>query len=313
MRSRIPLLALSMLCLPGCGLTLVRVDEAFRRDADWADYSRVIVRTLNGSLELVTGADEGVRVEGRLFAGGTTLSEAQANLAALDVRISPDEADPGALRVEFVYPDSLRNRGIGAAMVIHTPESCAVDMVTGNGAISVSDIQGPSVLRTSNGSVKSLGVAGALVVETSNGSIVAERVDGRFDAQTSNGAVFARQITGECRLGSSNGKIEATQIVGGVHASTSNGGIVVQAAPAGSADFSLDTSNGAIRVDVPMTVALDLDMASSNGRVHTELGEASISNLRLSKSAVSGKLNGGGAGKLYARTSNGSITLSCAK
>lgn len=313
MKLRLLLLPVLSLFSTGCGMTLFHASENYREEANWADYSRVKARTINGDISIAPGAGPGIVVEGRLHAGGITLAEAQSNLEALQVRVAPDEADPRILAIDFVYPEELRNRNIGADLVIHAPESCAVDLNTGNGTVVASDILGPSTMRTSNGNVKATRVNGPLVISTSNGSIESETVDGALEARTSNGNVIARSITGDCKLISSNGRIQAMAVVGGVSADTSNGGIVVQAAPSHGANFDLDTSNGSIRVTIPANLSLDLDLAASNGRVLTELGDAPITQLHMSRQSLAGKLNGGGAGKLYARTSNGSVTLTCAE
>ncbi len=300
------------LLLVGCSANLVRVEEKFSMTAAWSGYERVIVRTVNGRVELRSGGTESeASITGVKRAAGPSIGEAQKNLAELKVSAAPDARDPHALLVSLEYPEALRHRNIGASFVIQTPEACAADVSTGNGEIIAEHLKGQVTLHTSNGGVHATAVDGPLHIDTSNGDIEARDINGRVEADTSNGGVKLTQVAAGCNVDSSNGDLVLTNVHGAVRARSSNGGISLEGVPGPEDAVELDTSNGEITLKVPATLRGHLRLVTSNGRVNTTFGAMSLNNPRLGKTSVEADMNGGGAGKLHAETSNGSITISC--
>jgi hypothetical protein len=286
-------LAAMLAALTGCGGTLVRVSERFTLNAPWDDYQRVVVRTANGHVELSSGEGDEIRISGTKRAGGLTLGEAYDNLDQLTVVAEADESDPTTVVIECDFPEALRHKQLGASFDIRVPKPCAADVATGNGRIHVRGLKERALLKTSNG------------------GITVEDVDGNVEAATSNGRIIAESVGGDCRLRTSNGRIEVRSAHGNVWATTSNGAIRAEATPPPEGEVVLQTSNGAIRADLPSNLRAALELHTSNGHVSTDLGDVTITDLHWSRHSFRAKINGGGAGRISARTSNGSITLNC--
>jgi len=304
-------LALIVIAAPGCGSTLVRVSERFALDVPWNDYQRVVVRTHNGHVELLTDEGEGIRISGVKRAGGLTWAEAQDNLDQLTIVAEPDQADPTTLAVELDAPDLLRHKSIGASFDIHVPQPCAADIATDNGHIHVRRARDTALLRTNNGAITVEQVDGRVDASTSNGRVHAVSITGDLQANTSNGRLIADTVDGNCQLTTSNGRIRVRKANGSVWATTSNGSIDVSATPPPAGEVVLRTSNGSITADLPPNLQGTLDIHSSNGRVSTDLDGISLTRVRWSKRSFEAEMNGGGEGRISARTSNGSITLNC--
>lgn len=303
--------ALLLCCASGCA-ALITARAEFSQDADWENYDQVVVRTLNGRVNLsVDPAATRVSVSGVKQAGGMTLQEAEAHLAQVEVKVGPDTSAAGTLRVEVVYPDELRNRNVAASLTIRVPRSVAADVETSNGSIRASDLRGPSRLATSNGGVVAQRVAGDLSVETSNGRIDLDDVSGNVSARTSNGSVVARTIGGGLKAESSNGGVQAMGVKGDVHVDTSNGRVVVEGEPTPEGTVEVASSNGSIHITLPATLRGELDLRTSNGRVRVDTAALQLSKLETSRQRFSAVVNGGGAGRVIAETSNGSVTLDC--
>ena len=85
-----------------------------------------------------------------------------------------------------------------------------------------------------------------------------------------------------------------------------NGGINAELSdlPDGS-EIRLTSTNGGIDLRLPRDARLSIDAGTTNGRVRSDL---SIEGGQPGKRSLQGDLNGGG-GKLYARTTNGSIGI----
>jgi DUF4097 and DUF4098 domain-containing protein YvlB len=312
---RRPILSLSVILLAaavtGCSGTPFRASESFALDLPWGDYQRFVVRTRNGHVELLTHEAGDLQVSGVKRAGGLTPDEAHDNLDQVTIMAEPDGADPTTFVLELDFPQSLRHKSIGASFDIHVPQPCATDITTDNGYIHLRGGKDAALLQTSNGRITVEQVDGRVDAATSNGLVHAVHINGSLRAKTSNGRVIADQIDGDCRLETSNGSIRVRDADGSVWASTSNGRIIVSATPPATGEVVLRTSNGSITADLPPNMCGTLDIHAGGGRVSTSLGEIALTGVRWSKHSFEAEMNGGGEGRISARTSNGSIRLNC--
>ena len=304
-------LILMVIAATGCNSTLVRVSERFAFDVPWDDYQRIIVRTCNGNVELISDEGEGLRISGEKRAGGVTWAEARDNLDQVTIIAEPHGTDPTTFLIELIVPEPLRQKAVGGSFDIHIPQRCAVDIATGNGYIHVRGAKDSALLRTSNGRITVEQVDGRVEASTSNGLVHAVFITGDLQADTSNGRLIVDTIDGDCRLNTSNGRIHVKKAGGSVQATTSNGSITVSATTPPDGEVVLRTSNGSISVDLPPNLRGTLDIHTGHGRVSTNLDSVSLTGVRWSKHTFKAEMNGGGEGCISARTSNGSITLNC--
>jgi hypothetical protein len=288
---RVALVSLPVLLLiaSGCGTT-VRATEQITLNQPWANYTRVEVAVKNGGVELRAGDVDQIRISGRKCAGGLTLAEAEQNLDQLTVYAGASDAQPDTFLVELRYPEELRNKNVGADLVIEIPEPCAAKIATSNGSIRVEHMAGEVVLESSNGSLHALHVDGTVRAGTSNGGIEIQHVSGGVTAKSSNGGVTAQEVGGPCVLRTSNGDVRCVL------------------APTAQGDIELRSSNGRIHATLPASLAAELKLSTSNGRVRVALGEAAVKMVDTSRTRFHGVMNGGGD-TVIAETSNGSITV----
>jgi hypothetical protein len=309
-RVGLSLFVVTAAALVGCG-SVVRVSRDFSFTAPWEDYQRVVVSTHNGRVELAATGTSEIDISGTKSAGGLTFAEAEENLEQVAIVAEPDGADPTILRIGVDYPVHLRNKSIGASFVVHVPEPCAAEITTGNGSIRAENLQDEVVLRTSNGRITLSDIAGNVRANTTNGRVEAEGINGKLCVDTSNGSVSVRAVQGACELETSNGPVEAMDVQADISVTTSNGRIHVEATPPDEASVILRTSNGSIHVTLPATMRGDLTLTTSNGRVSTSMDQVSLTKPSFSKRRFEAVMNGGGEGRVVARTSNGSITFIC--
>jgi hypothetical protein len=295
----------------GCGTTLIRVSESFALDLPWDDCQRVVVRTHNGHVELLAEEGDKLRVRGTKQAGGLTWTEAHDHLDQLTITAQPDDADPTTFVIELNAPESLRNQSIGASFDVRLPRPCAADVATDNGHIRIRGGKGAVRLRTSNARISIEQVDGRVEAFTSNGPVHATFLTGDLQAETSNGRVIVDTIDGDCHLNTSNGAIRVRKAGGSVWATTSNRSIAVSATPPPTGEIVLRTSNGPISADLPPNLRGTLDLRTSNGHVTTKLGAVPLTGVRWSRHSFEAAMNGGGEGRVSARTSNSSIRLNC--
>jgi hypothetical protein len=296
--------------LVGCG-SVVRVSRDFSFTAPWEDYQRVVVNTCNGRVALAANGTSEINISGTKRAGGLTYAEAEENLDQVTIVAEPDGADPKTFRISVDYPLHLRNKSIGASFVIRVPEPCAAEITTGNGSIHAENLSDSVVLRTSNGRITLSDVAGDVRIRTSNGRVEAEDIEGKLCVDSSNGSVSVRAVEGACELETSNGSVETRDVRGDIRVTNSNGRIRVEATPPDDASVVLRSSNGSIHVTLPATMRADLTLSTSNGRVSTSMDQVTLTSPNWSRRRFEAVMNGGGGGRIVARTSNGSITFVC--
>jgi len=98
---------------------------------------------------------------------------------------------------------------------------------------------------------------------------------------------------------------------GSVEATTSNGNIRVDATPPKDGDVLLRTTNGSIHATLPADLKADLELSTSNGVVRTMLADVPLKVQLWSQNRVRAQMNGGGEGRVSARTSNVLVMLKC--
>lgn len=292
------------------GCSLVRAEEAVSLDAPWSNYDRIVVRSANGAIDLASEAGvANVAIRGKKYCGGASLEDARTALRQLTVTAAADPADPRVLQVELRVPSELRGRSAGGSLTVRVPQACPAEVHTSNGAITLTNMNGPIVARTSNGRITLTSIAGNVAADTSNGKVEATGVRGELRAETSNGAVIARGVSGTCVVQTSNGSVTLSDVGGNVTVESSNGPITVDGVSPSAAMLRLMSSNGSVRAEIPAALRGKLDLRTTNGSLNAQLAGMQLASESRSKHTYSAEANGGGDGGLYVQTSNGSITV----
>jgi DUF4097 and DUF4098 domain-containing protein YvlB len=162
--------------------------------------------------------------------------------------------------------------------------------ITGNGAITLTDIGGDAFAKTSFGSVLAERIGGSLTVENSNGSVTAKNVKSDVSVKTSFAGVTMDMIGGRITVDNQNGAISVTAM-----------------RPASACrDISLKTSFSSIRVRVPEGLGYNVTARTSFGRISSELPITSTGS--IGGDTLNGTIGSGGC-QLQLTDSNGSIEI----
>ena len=133
-------------------------------------------------------------------------------------------------------------------------------------------------------------------------------IEGDVSAQTSGGSIHADKLTGHSVVKTSGGSIDVAGIQGQIEARTSGGSITADLRGQPSGDCTFKTSAGSVTVVLGEKVAVDVDARTSAGRVSAEFPVTIVASGEQTKSALRGKINGGGP-LITAHTSAGSVRL----
>lgn len=260
------LLGAAAFFLGGCKEMLGAIDQYkadFKFDYPLEPGGRLAIDNFNGSVVIQGWDQPRAEITGERY--GATPEALEAVKVAID---TPD-------RMISIHTTMNRDKGQqgGARFTIKVPHGTTLErVISSNGRIGVSDIEGDAHLRTRNGGVQISNFKGALDARTANGRIQAQL------AATAPG----KPIT----LG------------------TSNGGVELKFADALQSDVRVATSNGSVKLWLPPTLAARVRATTSNGSIRSEFAIAGHS----SKRRVDGTIGSGGPA-VDLVTSNGTISL----
>ena len=240
------------------------------------DSATLIVRSLNGRIQVEAGSDNVVTVRAELKDIRRIKYEAIKN--GDEVIVTAEKTG------DWWFPAGNTKADIYVTVPAHT-------------ALKV---------KTSNGQIEVQGTTGGGTLDTSNGAIVLNDVRGAFDATTSNGAVEIDTIDGKASVRTSNGRVTLQQAKGEFTARTSNGAVSFSGEMTPGGSNRLVTSNGSVQVELTGTVSLNIDASTSNGEVKHP--DVAILATKTDTDHVIGTI-GTGQAELYVETSNGEVTI----
>ena len=237
------------------------------------DSPVVIVESDNSNVQVSAGPDEEVRV--------------QATLNGVD-RLSYNIAQDGdTITIDIDIEETRIGASPGADITITAPAGTDVEIVTSNGSIELSGIEGTCSLRSSNGKIALTNVKGSFEGSTGNGRLEVDGLEGTAELRTSHGGADLKDVTGEIDVNTSNGRISFSG----------------ELTPGGS--NRLVTSNGDVIVELQGTPNISLEAETDRGKVRSDL---EITATETGDKRLVGTI-GDGEADLYVRTSNGDINI----
>ncbi len=143
-------------------------------------------------------------------------------------------------------------------------------------------------------------------VVTTNGPVEATGVQGRMELHTSNGSVTAQNIDGAVRAVTTNGNVTLRKVAAITGATTTNGNIECEVPALDGTAVDIHTTNGSVTLWVAPDLPATLEASTTNGNVETD--GVTLNNATESKHSIRGDL-GVPKGILSARTTNGNLTV----
>lgn len=174
---------------------------------------------------------------------------------------------------------------------VMVPKQCDAEIRTGDGAVSLENLEGRMRVHTGDGHVSATDLKGDIELRTGDGGIDARGMDGRLLASSGDGHISVSGRFDTLDLTSGDGRITAeaehgSTVANGWNLDSSDGGITLRVAADLKANLDASTSDGGITVDIPVEV---------EGAWHAE-------------HRLHGTINGGGA-PVRLRSGDGSIRV----
>ena len=253
----------------GCCSMRAKYERSMQLSAPLSAGSAFEAGTHNGSIT-INGADVAeCSLTATIVTRAATDEEAQELSDEVNVTLVPSG---DRLIVKIDKPTILINKSVSVNLDVEVPNQTDLKLITHNGEVKITDING------------------RLDATTHNGKITSENVTGTTALKTHNGSVTCNEISGDSQLISHNGSVKAfysgsASSVCDISMTTHNGSVELATPPDYSAQVKASTNNGSINTDLPITVT---------GKV--------------SKSKLTGTI-GAGEGQLNLETYNGSIRI----
>jgi DUF4097 and DUF4098 domain-containing protein YvlB len=287
------LIALFAIAASGCVINLDADQVVVREEKQFkvAPGAEVTLDTFDGSVQVDSWDRAEVHVEIQKRGPDREVAD------ALEVRSSQEG---NRLRVEAPKPKVMREvLGINASspsvsFVVRVPQNVRLNVNTGDGSISIDNVNGPVSLRSGDGSIRARRIAGDLTARTEDGSVTVEDASGRVSLESGDGSIRVE------------GRLEDLQV------KTGDGSVVVEAdeGSAMKANWEVSTGDGSITFRVPEGFDAEVDADSRDGRV-----TSSIAGLESSRDdddegdTLKGRIGTGGH-TVRLRSGDGSIAVS---
>jgi len=181
------------------------------------------------------------------------------------------------------------NRSVTITLMV--PREADLTAETGDGHVSVKSLAGKIDVHTGDGHISVSSVRGVMRLRTGDGHVDGDNLDGKLEVQTGDGRVRVSGRFDSLELRTNDGSIDADARQGSKIES----------------EWYLTTGDGAVRLRIPGNLSADLDAHTGDGHIRVDF-PITMPAGTVSRSSVSGKLNGGGP-PLRVRTGDGSITI----
>jgi hypothetical protein len=278
-----PLALLAVTLVLPLTLSPARAAQTWERTFDVTGTPNLSIHTNDGTVRITTvpGRQVGVRIATR----GWTVGSHGVNV---DARQDGDHIDVTARVPRWGGISFSINRSL--LIEVTCPERADIDVDTGDGGVTISRHDGTIKVHTGDGSISADGLHGDLTLTSGDGAITGINLDGRLRAHSGDGHV---------RL---DGRFEALEVT------TGDGGIDLDAAPGSrlADDWYVRTGDGGVSVRLPRDLKARLDAHTGDGGITLDL-PVEISG-QISRSSVTGNLNGGGR-PFVLRTGDGPIRI----
>lgn len=205
------------------------------------------------------------------------------------------------------------------AVTIRTPRLTAASVVTSDGAVAVSNIDGPLDVDTGGGEVAVDRISGDSKLTTGAGDIKVGQVAGALRCMTGAGRIIVGNVGREAVLRTNGGDIVAHEAGANVHAETGGGGVHIGTAGgpvtaiSGGGEIVVDKAAGAVTlrnmagpVNVGSAAGVRCDSGSGGVRLANITGPIRVA---TSMGSISASLLGSHIADSFLATGNGDITI----
>lgn len=140
-----------------------------------------------------------------------------------------------------------------ARLRVAVPRQSQLAAKSGDGSITVEDVNGTIAITTSDGSVRGNRLAGNITVRSGDGSIRMDRIEGKLDLETEDGSIGLEAKPSALRARTADGAIR----------------LEIQPDSAMTEDWDIQTADGSVTLTLPSGFNGQLDAETRDGAVRS--------------------------------------------
>ena len=318
-----PLLTLIICAFLGvCAASAQYFDYSFAQTYKVSAPAKLDLLTSDGHLDIIPSSGNEIRVFYIVRRAGKLV---KTDLQQLEEDFIVEiESSSNAVKISVKdkrqYKPFSFEHSLAVGFKAYVPKETMCNLITSDGNIEITGLNGDQHLRTSDGSIELAEIAGSISGRTSDGDVHIRKIKGNVEIQTSDGTIDLESIGGDVIASTSDGNIRLNRVRGDIAVKTSDGYIdfkeISGSFKASTSDgnirgsvvelrkeLTLRTSDGDIDVTLPDQLGLDLD-------IKAESIDVPFKNFtgKFDKTFVRGQSNGGGI-PVVLTTSGGSVRL----
>lgn len=284
------------------GATSVVVDPYAVHKFKVQSNPEVTIRSSNGSITVVKGSSDTVKVEVYIKRRGLAILASD--------RINDDFRLVIRQRQNRIFAEVINLKGAAWTsnmpvfdFIVEVPERSSASLHTNFGDISVDGVTGMVDAMTSKGIIHTSNTQGMFKLSTTSGEVVVESHKGEVFTNLINGDVIYSDVHGESRIKVVSGNVSLSDMRGSILVSNANGSVDLNALMVNQL-IDIQTVVGDIRVKLPKNGAFDVVSEGQTVRINND---AEV--IRLpGKEMLSTKINKGGV-PIHLRTRVGQVNI----
>jgi hypothetical protein len=276
----------------------------FQRSFDIRPGGALAVDVHDADVEIQTGSESSVEVKLYLHSEDMEWARRMYERAQFQAEEQGSTIRLTSQEVRVDRRDWSRRQWYSVRARIRIPRQFDVTIRTGDGDVTVDDLDGTLDLRTADGDVAVGRVRGVVEAHTQDGDVIVGDIEGpRVSVQSQDGDLSMGALTvEEAIIETQDGDVSVESVSGDVRVQTHDGDLRIGLASVAGA--SIRTGDGDVTVYLPESFAADVDIQSES----IEVGKAFQVIGSVSRHRIRGTMNGGGP-PLTVRTSDGSVTF----
>lgn len=265
------------------------------------------VEASSGKIDISPSSDGQVHVSTiiRVYASS---EDTAATLAEQIQAAPPVKIDGNSIQLGDLSGFQITDPTIDVALHfnIQAPPTSTLDLSTGSGDQSVSDMDGPITASVGSGDVNFSSVTQKITISGGSGdTFISQCADVEVDVGS--GDVSFEQVTGTAKVSIGSGNLTVTDMSGNLTADGASGDIVATTAIGAGAIWQLSISSGNIQLNMPRAESVYVDAETSSGTIINQF--PTIYSGSQNANHLTGQLNDTPDGALNLSTTSGDIML----
>ncbi len=290
-----------MLALAGLAvlvaLPAARAEVRFvRRDFPVKPGCTLKLASYRGTINVLTSGDTQIHVAIALDPGAVKPEEADEDVKNVQIDFKPADNgvvltvdNPVETGTRFVWDEKRR---VNLSFNVLVPPTCALDLGTRDGSISVGNLKGEVKAAAKKGTIFLRHIDGSVEASVNTGDIVISHCSSAR-LRVVMGNIRIGTVVGQADLRSTNGDIDFQHALGPVSAYANAGDINIRFPATVGGEAKVETNGGAINARMDPETKCSVHASSVWGKVHSKLPFVVQSGGDHKKTLV-GTLNGGG-------------------